>query len=147
MRETADRRRLTARLLPAIGRTPTAAFAVCLIFALLLGGAAVLNDTSSAQCAGLCQGCYCDTIINGTCIVNGWPSGCIGCVGSCINPGECQCRAGGRLRCGHRLVSGQRLPAPRRTHGHADPCAYPDTASPHLPGTHLRFHPAAPCCR
>lgn len=66
----------------------------CLVLALLLGGAAALNDTSSAQCAGLCQGCYCDTIINGTCMVNGRPSGCIGCVGSCINPGECQCRAG-----------------------------------------------------
>jgi len=65
-----------------------------LILALLLGGAAALGGASPAQCSGLCQGCYCDQIINGTCMVNGRPSGCIGCVGSCINPNECQCRAG-----------------------------------------------------
>lgn len=65
-----------------------------MIVAVLIGGAGAWGDDSTAQCAGLCQGCYCDTIINGTCIVNGRPSGCIGCVGSCINPGECQCRAG-----------------------------------------------------
>ena len=66
----------------------------CLLFALLLGGAAALGDATPAQCSGLCQGCYCDSIINGTCMVNGRPSGCIGCVGSCITPGECQCRPG-----------------------------------------------------
>lgn len=49
---------------------------------------------SPAQCSGLCQACYCEEIVNGQCYVNGRPSGCIGCVGSCINPGECQCRAG-----------------------------------------------------
>lgn len=52
-----------------------------------------------AQCSGLCQGCYCDQIINGTCMVNGQPSGCIGCVGSCTSPTECQCQAG-RGGCG-----------------------------------------------
>lgn len=66
----------------------------CFILALLLGGAAALGGATPAQCSGLCQGCYCDTILNGTCMVNGRPSGCIGCVGSCINPSECQCRAG-----------------------------------------------------
>lgn len=49
---------------------------------------------SPAQCSGLCQACYCEDIVNGQCYVNGKPSGCIGCVGSCVNPGECRCRAG-----------------------------------------------------
>lgn len=49
---------------------------------------------SPAQCSGLCQACYCEEIVNGQCYVNGRPSGCIGCVGSCVNPGECRCRAG-----------------------------------------------------
>jgi hypothetical protein len=47
-----------------------------------------------AVCGGLCQGCYCDQIINGSCYVGGRPSGCIGCVGSCVADNDCQCRAG-----------------------------------------------------
>ena len=91
----ADSRKLIAPSLNADSRWLKAVTGLaCLLFALLLGGAATLSTPSTAQCAGLCQGCYCDSIINGTCMVNGRPSGCIGCVGSCITPGECQCRPG-----------------------------------------------------
>ena len=91
----ADSRPLNALSLNADSRWLKATTGLaCLLFALLLGGAAVLGGATPAQCSGLCQGCYCDSIINGTCMVNGRPSACIGCVGSCINPGECQCRAG-----------------------------------------------------
>ncbi len=53
-----------------------------------------LGLVEQAACGGLCQGCYCDQIINGQCYVNGRPSACIGCVGSCVSNQSCQCRAG-----------------------------------------------------
>lgn len=61
--------------------------------------AADLGLVESAVCSGNCQGCYCDQIINGSCYVNGRPSGCIGCVGSCVADNDCQCRPG-RGGCG-----------------------------------------------
>ena len=95
----ADPRPLTALFLKADSRWLIAPRALrlagaCLVALLLMGGAGAWGDGSTAQCAGLCQGCYCDQILNGTCIVNGRPSSCIGCVGSCIQPNECQCGAG-----------------------------------------------------
>lgn len=60
----------------------------------LLQTAQTMGLVSAAQCSGLCQACYCEDIVNGQCYVNGKPSGCIGCVGSCTSPGQCQCRAG-----------------------------------------------------
>lgn len=60
----------------------------------LLQAAQTMGLVSAAQCSGLCQACYCEDIVNGQCYVNGRPSGCIGCVGSCTSPGQCQCRAG-----------------------------------------------------
>ena len=62
-----------------------------------------LGIVSESVCAGNCQGCYCDSIINGTCYVNGNPSGCIGCVGVCTADDNCECR-GGRGGCGARLA-------------------------------------------
>jgi hypothetical protein len=64
-----------------------------LLLLLLVLGFSVSAPTPTL-CAGNCQGCYCDQIINGQCYVNGRPSACIGCVGACITPDECQCRAG-----------------------------------------------------
>jgi hypothetical protein len=52
---------------------------------LLMLGFSVAAPTP-ALCAGNCQGCYCDQIINGVCYVNGRPSACIGCVGASVSP-------------------------------------------------------------
>lgn len=51
-----------------------------------------LVDT--AVCAQNCQGCYCEDIINGQCIVDGQPKACVGCVGTCTGDYQCRCRAG-----------------------------------------------------
>jgi hypothetical protein len=55
-----------------------------LIVALIL---LVKSGIVFAQWGG-CQCCYCDSIVNGVCIVNGQPSPCIGCIGSCSG-GRC----------------------------------------------------------
>ena len=95
---TADRRRPMAS-------PPRRILLALVILVLLLGGATAVGIThpqlaadlglvESALCSGNCQGCYCDQIVNGSCYVNGRPSGCIGCVGSCTGDDSCQCRAG-----------------------------------------------------
>ncbi len=53
-----------------------------------------LGLAAPARCAGLCQACYCDQLINGVCYVKGRPSACIGCVGSCVADENCQCQPG-----------------------------------------------------
>ena len=55
------------------------------------------SNPPAAQCTG-CQACYCDytTLENGqtVCYVNGQPSACIGCVGSCSGePPDAECKA------------------------------------------------------
>ena len=55
------------------------------------------SEPPTAQCTG-CQACYCDDIqlVNGTmiCFVNGQPSSCVGCIGSCSgNPPNAECKA------------------------------------------------------
>ncbi|MBI1298953.1 hypothetical protein GC175_28820, partial [bacterium] len=87
------------RQLPSGAGRLFAAIRLIVLFLFIGGLSAGIFAPEEAACAGNCQGCYCDRIINGTCYVSGRPSGCIGCVGSCINPGECQCRAG-RGGCG-----------------------------------------------
>jgi hypothetical protein len=104
-RLTANRQKPFSGQQPSSGQQPTAnsqwliAIRLLVLFLLIGGLSAGIFAPEDAACAGNCQGCYCDQIINGTCYVSGRPSGCIGCVGSCINPGECQCRAG-RGGCG-----------------------------------------------
>ncbi len=69
--------------------------AITAVLTLFLAAGASLTSPDATVCAGgLCQGCYCDQIINGTCFVGGAPSGCIGCVGNCLSTDNCSCRPG-----------------------------------------------------
>lgn len=66
---------------------------------LVIGGALFSpGQQQSAQCAGHCQACYCDTheLRDGVdvCIVNGAPSACIGCVGACAAHDHCMAAPG-----------------------------------------------------
>jgi len=67
-----------------------------LLFFTILGAALFLYGFSVlAQC----QCCYCDSIVGGICIINGQPSGCVGCLGTCSGttcigyPGQYGCGA------------------------------------------------------
>ncbi len=62
-----------------------------------------LGIMEESVCAGLCQACYCDAIVNGECYVGGQPSGCIGCVGACTSDDNCECEPG-RGGCGAELA-------------------------------------------
>jgi len=117
--------------------------AVLLLTCLLLIGAtwlAVVNPEAAATlgiapeagCIGLCQGCYCDSIINGECYVNGRPSGCIGCVGNCAGDDDCQCRSG-QGGCGSEIAwCRNRDCQPREDDDDATPKPKP-TATPRPP--------------
>ena len=63
-------------------------------------------NSPSAQCTGRCQACYCEDVQNGVCIVNGQPSSCVGCVGSCSgNPPNAECKATPGLGgCGSHII-------------------------------------------
>ena len=53
-----------------------------------------LAPQEQSNCQTNCLGCYCDSIVGGTCIVNGGPSGCVGCSGACTAPWNCVCQPG-----------------------------------------------------
>ena len=64
----------------------------------LLGVVLFSPHPDTAHCTGNCQACYCDDIkkIDGVdiCYVNGQPSSCIGCVGSCNSDDNCEAKPG-----------------------------------------------------
>jgi len=84
------------------------AILVILISAMVIGFI-LFSPTAqqTGQCSGLCQACYCEgfKLINGvmTCTVNGVPSACIGCVGSCVSVNHCMA-APGQGGCGAYIV-------------------------------------------
>jgi len=63
--------------------------------------------SQTSQCAGLCQACYCEgfDLKDGvwTCMVDGAPSACIGCVGSCTSSEHCVASSG-QGGCGAYIV-------------------------------------------
>ena len=65
------------------------------------------SSQQTSECAGLCQACYCENfkLINGvnTCIVNGAPSACVGCVGACAGLDNCLASPG-QGGCGAYIV-------------------------------------------
>jgi hypothetical protein len=109
-------------------------------------GLAELGLVSQSTCAGLCQGCYCDAIINGTCYVNGRPSGCIGCVGACAGDNDCQCVPGWG-GCGAQLAwcrSSDCAPRPEPTATATEPTPTPVPPTCDSGGTYIHIEePAA----
>ena len=83
---------------------------------------------NESLCASPCQGCYCDAILNGTCFVNGRPSGCIGCAGTCTSDNNCECQAGVG-GCGARLAWCRDSDCRRRERPTSTPAPIP-TATP-----------------
>ncbi len=84
---------------PMPASRPLIRAAILLALPLMLAFSIMLfsSEPPTAQCTG-CQACYCDDLqlVNGvmTCIVNGEPSACVGCIGSCSGePPNAECKA------------------------------------------------------
>lgn len=109
-------------------------------------GLARFGLVSESVCAGLCQGCYCDAIINGTCYVGGRPSGCIGCVGACAGDNDCKC-VPGLGGCGARIAwcrSSDCAPRPEPSPTVVEPTITPPPLTCNEGGTYVHIEePAA----